>query len=54
MKGESRQTRNVYTWDVGGGEVGEGVPGVDVDGSGQVSYTITKANLCLYKSSSEL
>ena len=37
MKGESRQTRNVYTWDVGGGEVGEGVPGVDVDGSGQVS-----------------
>ena len=39
MKGESRQTRNVCTWDVGGGEVGEGVPEVDVDGSGQVRLT---------------
>ena len=41
MKGENRQTRNVCTLDGGGGEVGEGVPGVDVDGSGQVRYIVT-------------
>ena len=47
MKGESRQTRNVCTWDVGGGEVGEGDPEVDVDGSGQVSDQLAHQEVSL-------